>query len=473
MSIKKPIYITYMLQQVEYNPYKLWQWHKDLGKFLRPISKVSNRKSLVLTNRARLLVLAGYMHYAFIFAIGIFAIGAGMPLKNFVFAVVISYLIASGTSVVYYWILASLVLKFIIKPERNKQRQIAKDIFAKHRAIKIAVLGSYGKTSMKEMLALILSESKNVAMTLGNLNVVASHAKFAKSLTGTEEIIIVEFGEGKPGDISDMAEMLKPDYAIITGLAPNHLDEYDSIEMIAGDFLEIQKFVSPENIFFNTDSEHLKKYIPPKTQTYSSSTVLGWTIANVDVKINKLSFVMNKSGISIKVESRLTGRHHVAPLALAVALAYKLGLKANAIELGISKITPHKHRMEPRQLSGAWIIDDTYNGNIEGMSAGLKLLSELKAKRKWYVTPGLVDQGEETNNVHIELGKKIAESNPDIVVLMENTVRPVIQKSMRDNGFKGELRIEAEPLEFYKNLEYIIANGDIVMMQNDWTDNYS
>jgi UDP-N-acetylmuramyl pentapeptide synthase len=94
-------------------------------------------------------------------------------------------------------------------------------------------------------------------------------------------------------------------------------------------------------------------------------------------------------------------------------------------------------------------------------------------KRKWYVTPGLVDQGEENERVHTELGKSIAEAQPDVVVLMENSARPIIEKSMIVNNFKGELKVETDPLQFYTNIEHVIASGDLVLLQNDWTDNYN
>jgi UDP-N-acetylmuramoyl-tripeptide--D-alanyl-D-alanine ligase len=124
-------------------------------------------------------------------------------------------------------------------------------------------------------------------------------------------------------------------------------------------------------------------------------------------------------------------------------------------------------------MGGAWVIDDTYNGNIEGVRAGLQLLKELPAKRKMYVTPGLVDQGAETERVHLELGRLIAEAAPDMVVLMKNSVADFIQIGLQEGSFEGELRIEENPLKFYTNIAHITAAGDVVLMQNDWTDNYA
>ncbi len=129
--------------------------------------------------------------------------------------------------------------------------------------------------------------------------------------------------------------------------------------------------------------------------------------------------------------------------------------------------------MQPYQLAGAWIVDDTYNGNLEGIRAGTQLLAELDARRKIYVSPGLVDQGEETEHVHFEMGQLIAVAKPDLVVLMQNSVTQYIETGLKQARFKGELQIETNPLEFYTNLTHFVATGDLVVMQNDWTDNYT
>jgi UDP-N-acetylmuramyl pentapeptide synthase len=98
---------------------------------------------------------------------------------------------------------------------------------------------------------------------------------------------------------------------------------------------------------------------------------------------------------------------------------------------------------------------------------------DIAAKRKIYITPGLVDQGEEMERVHIEVGKLIAEAKPNLVVLMQNSVTDFIEKGLKQAKFEGEVRTERDPLEFYTNLNQFVAAGDLVVMQNDWTDNYA
>jgi len=193
----------------------------------------------------------------------------------------------------------------------------------------------------------------------------------------------------------------------------------------------------------------------------------------VKTSIHGVSFLMKKGTKTLSLQSLLLGRHQVGPLALAVALAEKIGLSDEQIKRGISKIEPFEHRMQPREAGGAWIIDDTYNGNIEGMLAGLRLLKELPARRKVYVTPGLVDQGKDSAAIHHQLGKAIVRARPDLIILMKHSVTDGIIRGIRDEKYNGQLVIEEDPLNFYNNLDQFVAAGDLVLLQNDWPDNYN
>jgi UDP-N-acetylmuramoyl-tripeptide--D-alanyl-D-alanine ligase len=361
---------------------------------------------------------------------------------------------------------------WVEEPRRARELKQARAIFGRHPGIKIAILGSYGKTTMKELLLAVLSSQKTVAATPGNKNVAISHARWAKKLTGKEDVVLIEYGEGGPGDISRLAELSQPDQAIITGLAPNHLDNYKSLADVAEDLLSIKKFVSPKHIYVSGDGS-LDNYTTSGLQHYNMDNVLGWRISKVVLGYDSLAFTMSHGKRHIHIKSGLIGRHQVPVLAFVAALADSLGVDVKHIEKAMAQTKPFEHRMQPRSLQGAWIIDDTYNGNIEGIKAGLELLKELPAKRKIYVTPGLVDQGSETKRVHREIGVAIAKANPDKVILMQNSVTDDIHHGLTAGGYAGSVELIDDPLGYYTSLEHRLARGDLIMLQNDWTDNYS
>lgn len=349
----------------------------------------------------------------------------------------------------------------------------ASNLFDNHQGVRIAVIGSYGKTSMKELLNQVLSSSMKVEMTPGNKNVAISHARWSRTLAGDEDALIVEYGEGEPGDIKRLADLSHPTHAVVTGLAPNHLDQYKTIDALKADFWEISNHVKTINTYVNDDGTGLLDGFSSSIHVYSESGIDDWKVSDVKLNITGTSFDLSKKGQKLRIKSGLLGRHNIGPLSAVAIIALDMGLSAEQVEQAISLTKAFEHRMQPYQLGPAWVIDDAYNGNLEGFKSGLKLLSELDAKRKIYVTPGLVDQGNETAHVHQEIGKAIAGSNPDKLVLMQNSVTTIIKDSAIEAGFQGEIEIIDNPLEYYSNLEHFLAAGDLVMLQNDWTDNYN
>ncbi len=464
---KLPVFLVYMMQQVEYDPDAFIRWVARLPRY----SQVMHRQQLVLTSKARLLIL-------FVYGAGALSIISMIVLitikQYFVLPVL---LLLPLIMIIALYMVILLAWLFIEAPRRRRLTKQSAVLFEHHPAIKIAIAGSYGKTTVKELLNTILNRSKKVAATPGNKNVGLSHAQWISRLDGDEEILIIEYGEGAPGDIGRFARTTRPDKGVITGLAPNHLDHYKTLQAVADDLMSLADYIKAENIYLNAESSDLLALGNIGTRPfhqYDRDGAEGVVIHNVKISITGMKFQASiNGGPTLDFETALIGYHLLGPLAVCIALASEFGLSADQIRHGVADTKPFEHRMSARQMHGAWIIDDTYNGNLEGMRAGLELLKELSAKRKIYVTPGLVDQGEETTNAHLEIGRLIAEAVPDRVVLMQNSVTDIIKQGMTKAGFRGELVIETNPLEFYTNLEHLLAAGDLVLMQNDLTDNYT
>lgn len=463
--------LIYMLQSTEYQikPYLRWYW--KVSDFRR----VMYRRQLHRTKAAKLLLTALTLGILLQITAGIFLIWL-WRVKDFQggwqfgLALLISYPVAWAYLVVVPLLLGKIL---IIWPRDMKYIRQSRGIFAHHKGTKIAVAGSYGKTSMKELLLTVLSEGKRTVATPANKNVASSHAKFARTLKGDEEVVVIEYGEGRPGDVSKFAKTTAPNIGIITGLAPAHLDQYSNLEAAGKDIFSLADYLKDKDVYVNDESPASKDFLKNSHQRYNSDGVLGWKVSKVKTTIEGTSFEMKKGDSTLKLKSGLLGKHNVGPLALVAALADTIGLTKKQIEAGVAKTQPFEHRMQPRPSGGAWIIDDTYNGNIDGIRAGLALLKTLPARRRIYVSPGLVDQGVETRNVHLHMGELIAAAKPDSVVLMHNSAAPYIREGLEKANYKGGLVVEEDPLNFYTNIDQFVAAGDVVLMQNDWTDNYN
>lgn len=469
-SLRYPTVLVYMLQNTEYyaRPYLVWYWKTT------QFGNVMYRRQLVRTKAARLLLLALRvgMLLQIVAGVGLIVLWQGQGMTGGLtlgLALLLSYPVVWAHLIVLP-LVAGRVL--IVKPRQWRRVRAARRLFAEFKGIKIAIAGSYGKTSMKELLLTVLGEGKRVAATPANKNVAISHAVFAQRLKGDEEVLIIEYGEGAPGDVARFAANTMPTHAVITGLAAAHLDRYKTVQAAGEDIFSLNKTVPADHVYVNGESPDALPFVASGNQLYSVRGALGWKVSAVQTGLDGTRFVMQKGKQKMTLHSKLLGRHQVGPLAFTAAFAAEAGLTPQAITAGIAKTKPFEHRMEPYELSGATIIDDTYNGNLEGIRAGAQLLSELPAKRKIYVTPGLVDQGKDSAGIHREMGRIIASAKPDVVVLMQHSVTPYIQEGLMDAQFKGQLIVQADPLDFYTNLKVFVASGDVVLLQNDWPDNY-
>jgi UDP-N-acetylmuramoyl-tripeptide--D-alanyl-D-alanine ligase len=464
-----PKKLAYVWQSSEYSVTPTLRWWLRIGDF-RTFAK---RGELVLTGPARLV------RATIVFCAGLYAILNVLSIfhlySTFTFRALhaLTAVLLYPTVVVIMSIVPVLLLRLLKLPFDKRTIFRARGIFHNHPGTIIAVAGSYGKTSMKELLIATLGSEKKVTSTPGNRNTLLSQSTFAKSLNGDEDFVIVELGEGQPGDIAKMVRLIDPDYAVVTGLAPNHLDHYGTLEAVAKDFEVLASYVGPEKTFLNADSPELFRLLGQKGMNYSSDGFDGWVPIKVSVAVDDLKFEVEKCGESFRLASSFVGGHNVGPMLFAVVLAQMLGVDRNRSIKKLETLQPYKHRMQPRKLNGAWLIDDTYNGNIEGMLAGLEYLEEIKVQgRKLYATPGLVDQGIETENVHTRLGEAIAQCNPDQVYLMRNGVMPIIKSAMEAKGFAGKVTVVDDPLSFYVNMQDVLASGDVMLCQNDLPDQY-
>jgi len=470
-SPRYPSVLVYMLQSTEYQPWPYITWFWQTQDF----SRVEHRRRLVRTRAAALLLVALCCGIAAQVLLGLGFIALWVSYRTpglwaFGLSLLLSYPVIWAHLIVIPLVLGRLL---IVKPRTIRRIAASRTIFAQHRAERIAIVGSYGKTSMKELLLTVLSEGMRVAATPANKNVAISHAQFAHSLKGDEDVLIIEYGEGAPGDVAKFARNTHPNRAVITGVAAAHLDRYGSTAAAAKDIFSISQFVTDkEHVYVNAESKAAAAFIQDAFTLYDRTGVLHWKVHSVHVSLDGLTFAMKKGTRSLQLRSGLLGRHNIGPLALAAALASELGLSDDLVIAGVAKTKPFEHRMQPYELNGAWVIDDTYNGNIEGIRAGTALLKELPAQRKLYVTPGLVDQGKESQTIHEEIGQLIAASGAEVVVLMQNSVTKYIEAGLAAAGYNGQLSIEDNPLQFYTNLGQFVAAGDLIMLQNDWPDNY-
>jgi UDP-N-acetylmuramoyl-tripeptide--D-alanyl-D-alanine ligase len=129
--------------------------------------------------------------------------------------------------------------------------------------------------------------------------------------------------------------------------------------------------------------------------------------------------------------------------------------------------------LEPKtDASGIVTLDDSYNGNPDGVRAVIDFLASLKGHRRFYVTPGLVEMGPRKEEVHHEIGRELAAAGIEKIILIKNSATPYIEEALKEKNYRGEIMWFDNALAAFAALPLMTVKGDVVLLQNDWPDQY-
>ena len=467
-TLSYPRALVYMLQASEYNVADYLSWYHATKSF----TAIEKRKKLVKTAKAVLLLI---ITWAIIFCLLGVAILPLLiytsPIKYLGFFLIIllsPYILAYGI------IIPLLLIKIIIQwPIEYLMNNETKQILKTNRAIRIGVAGSFGKTTMREILKTILAEGKKVAAPPHSYNTAAGINQFVKTLTGDEDFLIFELGEYYPGDIKQLCDIINPDIGIITGINEAHLHRFKSLQRTVATIYELADHLKDKPVYVNGESELALKNIRAGHITYSRDGIGNYKIIDQKTSLSGTSFSIIKENVKIELKSSLLGLHQIGPLAVAAKIALELGLTTDQIQSGIAKTKPFDHRLEPKiDAAGVVTLDDGYNGNPDGVKAVIDFLASLDNCRRFYVTPGLVEIGSKTQEIHREIGKELAMARIEKIILIKNSVTPYIQEGLKGERYQGDVLWYNDGPSAFAALPQLTVSGDVVLIQNDWPDQY-
>lgn len=349
----------------------------------------------------------------------------------------------------------------------------------------IGITGSYGKTTMKEVVAAILAKKFRVVKTPENINTPLGLSRLIlKAVTPETEILIAEMGAYERGDIKALCKIAQPDIAILTGINESHFERFGSLENTAAAKFEIADNAKPNAVIvLNADNQLIIKNYQNHTENRKALFYSSENRLNSEFKAENIKFFEDGSGISFDLYRRsepvgsvkvpFLGEYIIGVIIASAAVGRELGLSENEIISGIAALKPVPHRLQlVRSSGGALIIDDSYNGNPDGAREAIKVLARFKDRRKIYVTPGLVEIGIAAKSIHEKIGALLAPV-ADLVVLIRNSATPAIAEGLANNGFNPANIVWFETaVEAHAAVPKMLKPGDVVLFQNDWPDNY-
>ena len=276
----------------------------------------------------------------------------------------------------------------------------------------IAVAGSNGKTSTKEMTAAILAQAGSCLATRGNLNNHIGVPLTLLRLAPEHRFAVIEMGANQIGDVAGLAELAAPSIGLITNAGAEHLEGFGSLEAVARAEGEvIEALPATATAVINADDPYAPLWrgmTRAQVVGFGMAETAAWRAADVHCDVDAQGFNTRFTLVSpqgrASVVLALAGRHNVMNALAAAAAAAAAGASLPNIVAGLAAVRAVPGRLQfKRAHSGAWLIDDSYNANPSSVRAAIEVLAQLDGK-KWLVLGDMAELGDFAQSSHAEIG---------------------------------------------------------------------
>ena len=341
----------------------------------------------------------------------------------------------------------------------------------------LAITGSNGKTTTKEMLAAILQRASlnrhsltgRVLKTEGNFNNLVGLPLTLLRLRKQHRVVVVEMGTNHPGEIGRLAEIAAPDLAIITSVAPAHLEGLNSLVGVAKEKGALFSSMRPGGIIVvNLDDpwvQRLGQKFGGRKVTYGEGGQIRAESGSL-LDSGAMRFTLRAGHQRAQVRLNLVGQHNIANALGAAAMAYSLGISLPAIRRGLESVKAYSMRMQLEKWRGIGIINDAYNANPASMIAAIKTLAQINSRGERIAVLGdMFELGKRSQREHLRLGSYLARSGLDRAYLLGERA-PDVRKGALRGGMKPDQVIVGEShRDIGKRLRAHLNKGDWLLIK--------
>ena len=331
-------------------------------------------------------------------------------------------------------------------------------------AVVVAITGSNGKTTVKEMVAKILGQSHQVLATEGNLNNELGVPLTLFRLQRKHDYAVIEMGANHPGEIARLVRIAEPKVALINNVAPAHLEGFGTIEGVAKAKAEIYSQLDKSGTaIVNADMPFLSQWQSQlddtKMVTFALENKADIHADLIQLDENESHFTVITANGSFNVMLPLPGMHNVANALAAIAVCDALTISVNDIISGLANVKGAPHRLQIRQAKGhALLIDDSYNANPGSYQQALNTLSNFSGKH-WLVLGDFGELGTDSKQVHYQLGKVAKDAAIDRLWTVGE------QSQLACDGFGGGAEHFTDVMELQRRLESELTKGVICLIK--------
>jgi UDP-N-acetylmuramoyl-tripeptide--D-alanyl-D-alanine ligase len=336
----------------------------------------------------------------------------------------------------------------------------------------IAVTGSVGKTSTKDIIASVLSQKYDVLKTEGNFN---NHIGLPLTLLKlkNQTAVVVEMGMNHLGEISKLTNIAKPTICVITNIGTAHIGNLGSRENILKAKLEILEGLKPNGfVVINNDNDLLNKWKEQNKKynvyTYGINNSSKYMAVNILENENQSSFNINKTNIKILVG----GEHFIYNALCAFTIGKILNIQENVIADGIKKFKLTEKRMEIQKIkNNITVVNDSYNASLDSMRATLNVINKMKANRKIAVLGNMLELGDFSEKLHREVGKVVVQNNINILVTVGEYAKYIADEAKKLN--MQNIFVCKNIKEAAKILNENMKENDLILLKASNSMNFS
>jgi UDP-N-acetylmuramoyl-tripeptide--D-alanyl-D-alanine ligase len=336
----------------------------------------------------------------------------------------------------------------------------------------VAITGSAGKTTTKEITAEFLATRYRVVRNRGNFN---NHIGLPLSLVALRhrpEIAVVELGMNHEGEIRTLVRVAEPDVRVWTNVGEAHVGFFASVDAIADAKAEILDRASSDTLLIaNADDER----IVARTESFTGRVMTFGIDHDADVSATMVvdrgvegitARIVTPSG-SADVTTPLIGRGSLANILAATAVALEYGVPLATVAEKTATLTPASHRGEVLRLAGGIVvIDDSYNANPTAMKRALEVLQGAAATRRIAVLGEMLELGDHAVDLHEEVGRAAARGHVDVLFAVGQTLAESLARAAVAAGIpRDRVRHFATSDEAAAALSEVVANGDVVLVK--------
>jgi len=351
----------------------------------------------------------------------------------------------------------------------------------------IAVTGSVGKTTLKDMIACILKDHVGTYYTKGNINNQVGLPRTILEAGEDAKVLVLEMGLAVSGDIGRLSDIARPDIAVITNVGLSHRENFDTDDGILKAKFEITSYMGEGNtlIIDSGGNEDVREYASRDREGkgYSLITVAAEgtsveryadyvvSVVHVDEKdagISCFNILEQKSEIkvsfAIPVPGAFAGISAAQAAAASLSACKKLGVKISLMDAAeaLKNLSRTPHRLKPILHKGVLIIDDTYNASPDSAKAGLDYMKNVPANKRIAVLGDMNELGASSEDVHRDIGAAAAGAGADIIYAYGKKA-----KQIAEGAFKGKVFWfdEDEKNELTESLIADVKKGDVVYVK--------